>query len=113
MAPHEEGETGVDMGAQRFNVSPERLSEFCRKYHMKRLSLFGSVLRDDFRKDSDIDVLVEFEAGHVPGFGIVDMEAELSRMVGRKVDLRTPNDLSRYFRDNVVREARVQYAQSQ
>ncbi len=86
-----------------------RLAEFCRKHHIRKLSLFGSVLRDDFRPDSDIDVLVEFEPGKTPGFGIIGMEDELSQMLGRKVDLRTPQDLSRYFRDQVVREAKALY----
>lgn len=94
----------------RFAISQRRLADFCRKHHVKKLALFGSVLRRDFRPDSDIDVLVEFEPGHVPGFGIVDMEKELSRLAGRKVDLRTPNDLSRYFREQVIREAKVRYA---
>jgi predicted nucleotidyltransferase len=94
----------------RFTMTQGRLAEFCRKHHIKKLSLFGSVLRDDFRPESDIDILVEFEPGHVPGFGIVDMEKELSQLVGRKVDLRTPKDLSRYFREQVVREAKVYYA---
>jgi len=98
--------------AERFHVPPAAVAEFCRKHHIRRLSLFGSVLTDDFRPDSDIDVLVEFEAGHVPGFAIVDMEDELSRLVGRKVDLRTPRDLSRYFRERVLREARLQYGKS-
>ena len=95
--------------SQRFPLSQRQVAEFCRKHHIKRLSLYGSVLRDDFRPDSDIDVLVEFEPGKTPGFGIVDMEDELSRLAGRKVDLRTPQELSRYFREQVVREARVQY----
>lgn len=98
--------------SQRFSIPKDRLAEFCCKHHITRLALFGSVLRDDFRPDSDIDVLVEFEPGHVPGFGIIDIENELSRLLGRKVDLRTPNDLSRYFREQVVREARVEYADS-
>jgi hypothetical protein len=89
----------------------EKLAEFCRRNHIRRLSLFGSVLRDDFRPDSDIDFLIEFEPGHTPGlFGIAGMEIELSEMIGRKVDLRTAQDLSRYFRDEVVREAELQYA---
>ena len=98
--------------SQRFSIPKDRLAEFCCKHHITRLALFGSVLREDFRPDSDIDVLVEFEPGHVPGFSIIDMENELSRLVGHKVDLRTPNDLSRYFREQVVREARVEYADS-
>ena len=103
----------LDMAAQRFRVPKISLAEFCRKHHIKRLALFGSVLREDFRSDSDIDVLVEFEPGHVPGFGIIDMQNELSQLVGRKVDLRTPGDLSRYFRDRVVQEARVEYADAE
>jgi hypothetical protein len=77
------------------------------------LSLFGSALRGDFSEESDIDVLVEFEPGHAPGLlGMARLERELSRILGgRKVDLRTPEDLSRYFRDEVLREAEVQYAQ--
>jgi uncharacterized protein len=91
----------------------DRLDEFCRRNHIARLSLFGSVLREDFRPDSDVDVLVEFEEGHTPGFlGLARMEKELSEMLGgRKVDLRTPHDLSRYFRDEVLDAAVVQYAQ--
>ena len=77
------------------------------------MAFFGSVLRADFGPESDIDVLVEFEPAHVPGlFGIARMEHELSTLFGgRKVDLRTPEDLSRYFRDDVLKEAEVQYAQ--
>lgn len=98
--------------AVRIKIPQEKLAEFCRRRHIKKLSLFGSVLRDDFGPDSDVDVLVEFETGHTPGFAIIDMENELSGMVGRKVDMRTPNDLSRYFRDRVVRESRVEYAKT-
>lgn len=93
------------------SVDRERLADFCRKYHVRRLALFGSVLRADFRPDSDVDVLVEFEPGHVPGlFTMVRMEQELGRLFGgRKVDLRTPQELSLYFRDQVLAEAEVQY----
>lgn len=87
------------------------LNELCRKHHVAKLYLFGSVLRDDFGPDSDVDVLVEFEEGHVPGMiGLVRMESELSALLGRKVDLRTPGDLSGYFREEVVRSAKLQYA---
>jgi uncharacterized protein len=91
----------------------DRLDEFCRRNHIARLSLFGSVLREDFRPDSDVDVLVEFEEGHTPGFlGLARMEEELSEILGgRKVDLRTPQDLSRYFCEEVLDAAVVQYAQ--
>jgi uncharacterized protein len=90
----------------------DRLAEFCRRNHIAKLSLFGSVLREDFQPDSDVDVLVEFEEGHTPGFlGLARMEEELSEMLGgRKVDLRTPQDLSRYFREEVLNSAAVQYA---
>jgi predicted nucleotidyltransferase len=99
--------------SQPFRLPQNRLAEFCHEHHIRKLSLFGSVLTKNFRLDSDIDVLVEFEPGHVPGFAIIGMENELSRLVGRKVDLRTAGDLSRYFRDKVVREAKVEYAQTQ
>lgn len=96
----------------RINIDKERLGAFCRKYHIRRLALFGSVLRGDFTPGSDIDVLVEFDPAHVPGlFGIARLERELSAVFGgRKVDLRTAEDLSRYFRAQVVAEAEVQYA---
>ncbi len=91
-------------------LSREVAAEFCRRNHIRRLSFFGSVLRDDFRPDSDVDVLVEFEPDHVPGFiGIIRMESELSEITGRSVDLRTPQELSRYFRDDVVATAEVIY----
>ena len=97
----------------RIPIPREKLAEFCRHHHIQRLALFGSVLRSDFRPDSDVDVLVEFEPGHVPGFfKLFDMEEELSLLFeGRKVDLRTPQDLSRYFRNDVIAQAAVQYAQ--
>lgn len=91
-------------------IPGEKIADFCRRHHIRRLSLFGSVLRDDFRPDSDIDVLVEFEPGHTPGFAFVSMQEELSAILGRKVDLNTPGCLSRHFRDEVLREAQVQYA---
>lgn len=88
----------------------ERLIEFCRRNHIQRLSLFGSALRGQLRPDSDIDLLVEFEPNRTPGlFSIVRMELELSDVLGRKVDMRTPEDLSPYFRDEVVENAKLQY----
>lgn len=90
-------------------VDSRRIAEFCRRWHVRRLALFGSVLRDDFGPASDIDVLVEFEPGHIPGFAFVDIQDELAAMFGRTVDLHTPGSLSRYFRDRVVREAQYQY----
>ncbi len=88
-------------------ISRSELTAFCQRYHIKSLALFGSVLRDDFRPDSDIDVLVEFQPGKTPGFfTIAEMEDELSVLFGnRKVDLRTPQDLSHHFRERVLHEA--------
>jgi len=96
---------------QVLTVAPAGLAEFCRQKHIGRLALFGSVLRDSFRPDSDIDVLVEFERGHVPGFiGLGTIEIELSRLFGdRKVDLHTPASLSEEFRSLVLSEAEVQF----
>jgi len=95
------------------SVSKTALAAFCQKHGIKRFAIYGSALREDFSPDSDIDVLVEFELDRVPGlFGIAGMELELSALFsGRKVDLRTPEDLSRYFRQDVLDTADVQYAQ--
>lgn len=87
------------------------LTEICRRHHINKLSVFGSALRDDFREDSDVDILVEFEPGHVPGFGFFAIQDELSELFGRSVDLNTPQFLSQYFRDKVMAEAEVEYAQ--
>jgi len=94
------------------DIPRENIAEFCRKHHIRKLSLFGSVLREDFHPESDVDVLVEFELGHVPGFiRLASIELELSELLGgRKVDINTAQCLSRYFRDEVVRMADVQYA---
>ena len=98
------------MRSGRINLTKEQIAEFCEKNHIKKFAFFGSVLRDDFRSDSDIDVLVEIEPGVRIGlFDLAEMELELSDMIGRKADLRTPQDLSRYFRDEVVSIAEVQY----
>lgn len=96
--------------AAKIQIDRKTLAEFCRRHRIRKLSLFGSVLRDDFRPDSDIDVLVEFEQGASAGFlRLAAMELELSQVMGRRVDLRTPPELSRYFRDEVLRVAEVQY----
>jgi len=94
-------------------VDKKRIAGFCKRNHIGRLALFGSALREDFGPESDVDVLVEFAAGHVPGFfRIFEMEEELSDLfAGHKVDMRTPEDLSRYFRDRVVATAEVKYVQ--
>ena len=95
----------------RIPIDREALERFCRGHGIRRLSLFGSVLRDDFRPDSDVDVLVELEPGHRVGFlGLAAMELELSALLGRKVDLRTPAELSRYFRQEVLATAEVAFA---
>ena len=98
------------MKSSRINFKEEQISDFCKRNHIKKLALFGSILRDDFRPDSDIDVLVTFDRSVPIGlFEIIGMEMELTEMIGRKVDLRTPNELSDYFRDEVLSEAEVQY----
>jgi predicted nucleotidyltransferase len=98
--------------AARLNVSPETLAAFCQRHHIRKLAMFGSVLRDDFRPESDVDVLVEFDPAYIPGYiRLAGMELELSRILGRKADLNTPKMLSRYFRDQVLAQAEVQYAQ--
>ena len=87
------------------------LAAFCREHHIVRLALFGSILRDDFSGESDVDFLVEFDSEHIPGLlRLCAIEDQLSVLIGRKADLRTPLDLSRYFRDKVVRQAQVLYA---
>lgn len=95
---------------ENVSIPEDKIADFCRRHHIRRLALFGSVLRDDFGPESDVDVLVEFEEGHVPGLAFFAMEAELSEIIRRKVDLNTPGFLSRYFRDRVLAEAEVQYA---
>jgi predicted nucleotidyltransferase len=87
------------------------IADFCRRHHIRRFAFFGSVLRDDFRPDSDIDVLVEFESGHIPGLiRLMGMQLEFSDLIGREADFRAPGDLSRHFRDRVLAEAEVVYA---
>jgi len=95
------------------SVPKQQIAEFCQRHHVRRLALFGSVLRADFRPDSDVDVLVEFEPEHVPGYlRLARMERELSELLGgRKADLHTLQDLSRYFRHEILAAAEVQYAQ--
>src|SRR5258705_4078697 len=91
-------------------IPNETVSDFCRRHFIRRMSLFGSILRPDFGPASDIDVLVEFKDGHVPALEFFDMEEELSGLLGRIVDLHTPGFLSRYFRDDVRSKAQVIYA---
>jgi len=94
----------------RVNITRDQIASFCQKNKIRWFAFFGSVLRNDFSPESDIDVLVEFEPdAHVGLMRLVGMERELSGVVGRKVDLRTPRELSRYFRDEVIAEAEIQY----
>jgi len=97
--------------SSRILVNRQQIAEFCRRHHIQKLSLFGSVLRDDFGPDSDIDVLVTFEPGHVIGLRIVDIEEELSQLLGRRVDLVSEKYLNRRIRDRVLADAEVQYAE--
>jgi predicted nucleotidyltransferase len=97
---------------RNIRIPKERIAEFCRKNHIRRLSLFGSVLRHDFTSESDVDMLVEFDPDHIPGLiTLAGMEIELTEILGRKTDLRTAEDLSPYFRQQVVEAAQVQYAE--
>ncbi|MEW5723372.1 MAG: nucleotidyltransferase family protein [Thermodesulfobacteriota bacterium] len=101
------------MNYQGVEIPERTIAKFCRRHRIRRLSLFGSILRDDFGPESDVDMLVEFEEGCVPGLlGMAGLEEELSEILGRKVDLRTPAELSRHFREIVLREARPQYVQA-
>ena len=93
------------------NINNEDLAVFCKKNHINKLSFFGSVLGKDFGPASDIDVLVEFEPGHVPGLKLISMQEKLSDLLGgRKVDLVTPKFLNRHIRDKIMARAEVQYA---
>lgn len=93
----------------RIDIPHEKLRDFCMRHHIRRLALFGSVLRDDFGPESDVDVLVEFDPDHVPGLAFFAMQDELARILGRKVDLNTPGFISRYFREKVLSEAEALY----
>ncbi len=106
MEPQKKPTASCFGAGSRIHIDKQRLEEFCRKHKLRRLAFFGSVLREDFRPDSDVNVLVEFKPGHTPGFfKLFDMEDELSELLGRKTDLKTREDLSPYFRDEVVRTA--------
>jgi hypothetical protein len=98
------------MDKVKVHVPQRQLVELCKQYHIRKLSFFGSVLRDDFSPSSDVDVLVEFEEGHTPGLGFIDVQDDLSRLLGgREVDLVTPKFLNHRIKDRVLREARVIY----
>lgn len=93
----------------RVEIPSSTLRNYCQRHHIQRLAIFGSALRDDFAAGSDIDVLVEFEPGRVPGLAFFSIQRELSQLLGRQVDLNTPEDLSPYFRDQVLQEAETFY----
>jgi hypothetical protein len=95
----------------RIAIDPTELAHFCRRHHIRKLAWFGSVLRDDFRPESDVDVLVEFEPGHTPGFAFFAIQDELGQRLGRPVDLHTAQSLSPYFRAQVLTEAETAYEQ--
>ena len=98
------------MKQPKINIPKKEISKFCRRHSIRRLALFGSVLRDDFRSASDVDILVQFEPGHIPGLiRMAGMEKELTELLKCKVDLRTPAELSPYFRNEVLKTAEVQY----
>jgi len=100
------------MGESIIDLNKEKIAVFCKRHYIKRLSLFGSFLQGKATPDSDIDLLVEFDPEHIPGFiRLAGMENELTEILGYKVDLRTPNELSRYFRKEVIDSAEVQYAE--
>ncbi len=95
---------------QTLTISPTAIAAFCEKHYIRKLSLFGSVLRDDFRPDSDVDVLVEFEPDHIPDlFRFAGMQDELTQILGRTADLNTPEHLSRHFRKKALATAQVLY----
>lgn len=97
---------------QELTISKHRLEDFCQRHHIRKLSIFGSSIHGDHRQESDIDVLVEFEPDHVPGLAFFGMERELSDILGRDVDLNTPQFLSPYFRSQVLAEAETLYDHS-
>ena len=98
------------MKPERINITEKQITDFCRKNHILKLAFFGSVLRNDFRPDSDVDILIYLDRSVLTGLmEMARMERQLSEMIGRKVDLRTPNELSDYFRDEVIAEAEVIY----
>lgn len=100
------------MAELKIKVPRRKLEDFCKKNHIRKLAFFGSVLREDFGPKSDVDVLVEFERGKTPGLAFFSMQNELSEILGHKVDLNTPGFLSKYFREQVMREAQVQYVKA-
>ena len=100
----------MDVSDLPITLSENSIQDFCQRHHIRWLALFGSVLRQDFRPESDVDILVEFETEHVPGLiGLLQMQDELAALTGRPVDLLTPRFLHRQIRQRVLNEARVIY----
>lgn len=95
------------------SIPKEQIAQFYQRHHICKLALFGSILREDFGPNSDIDILVQFEPGHTSGFAFIDLQDQLTHLLGHTVDLNTPQDLSRYFRDQVMADAEVIYDQPQ
>lgn len=101
---------GEKMAKPKISIPQDKITQFCQKNHIITMSLFGSVLTDQFKPKSDVDFLVEFQSDHIPSlFDIVTMEEELSRIIGRHADLKTANGISRYFRDDVIAKAQIIY----
>ena len=97
--------------SQPVHLARDEVADFCRRHHIRKLSLFGSVLRDDFRPDSDIDVLIDFEPGHIAGFEILDMEEELCQLFGgHRIDIVQEKYLNWRLRDRILASSEVQYA---
>jgi hypothetical protein len=96
----------------QIEIPTDKIADFCRRNHIRKLAFFGSVLRNDFTPESDVDVLVEFEPGHTPGLAFFAMQRELSEILGRNTDLNTAQDLSQYFRQEVLDEAEVLYVKA-
>ena len=111
MTPHGSSERTMKKNRIRVKLPKQKIEDFCRRHHIRKLAVFGSALRKDFRPKSDLDVLVEFEAEHTPGLiGLAGLEIELSKLLGgRKVDMNTPLCLSPFFRDEVLAEAEPVY----
>jgi predicted nucleotidyltransferase len=102
------GKSLLNMNKLPIKLQKDKIRRFCKKHHIVYLALFGSVLTAHFTKNSDVDVLVKFEKKHIPHlFGLIGMESELTDIIGYPVDLKTANDISRYFRDDVLTKARI------
>lgn len=95
--------------SSQVEIPRTEIEQICERYRIVRLAVFGSAISEDFGPDSDVDILVEFEAGHTPGFGFARLQRELSGILGRQVDLHTCRSLSRYFRDEVIQQSEVVY----